>query len=80
MIHTSRALEVRRLFSERMQGVVGPALRGARSLDRARFLPQKALARFPWNSLLDAAEDAQRRFGNINTLEYEAGRPPRADE
>ena len=55
-----------------MQAVVGPALRGARSLDRARFLPQKALARFPWNSLLDAAEDAQRRFGNINTLEYEA--------
>ena len=63
-----------------MQAIVGPALRGARSLDRARFLPQKALARFPWNSLLDADEDAQRRFGNINTLEYEAGRPPRADE
>ena len=54
-----------------MQGVVGPALRGARSLDRARFLPQKALARFPWNLLLDAAEDAQRHFGNINTSEYE---------
>ena len=52
---------------------LGPALRGAASLQRSRFLPSSGgcLAHFPWARLLDAAEDAQRRFANINSPAYE---------
>ena len=54
--------------------VAGPAaLHGRKGVRPELFLPaeDRALARFPWARLLDAAEDAQRRFGNINSAAYE---------
>ena len=54
--------------------VTGPAARqGRRGIKRELFLPNEdgALACFPWEQLITAAEDAQRRFGNINSEAYE---------
>lgn len=54
--------------------VIGPAaLHGRKGIRRDRFLPSPdgALAQFPWTALLDAAEEAQSRYGNINAPSYE---------